>query len=378
MTARAASPRSPAAARPDVVVCAGAGGVGKTTTSAALAVALARQGRSTLLVTIDPARRLASAMGVVVGDQVTPIDWPGTSARLHALMPDPRRSLGIFVDTIFVDEPEARAHLLQNPIYRGLSDAAAGVHELVAMTLVANAAAGGDFDVVVIDTAPSRQAVDFVTYPQRLAALLGGRTVGWLSGMAERAEGRRPSGGMLAWGAGRIDSLLASVTGPNLVRDTASLFGDLVRARSQFVALAAQAAELLLGDRTEYLVVAAPTAAARDDAMYLHRRLTKLGRPPRAIVLNRADVEPDRSLDALRQSGSAPPSLREVVLQLDQERVVRTRAADGVAAHLASVLPGLPIVRLPFLEAIAPEEVVSLLAACIVPHLAALVSSPRL
>jgi anion-transporting ArsA/GET3 family ATPase len=354
-------------ARPLVVVCAGGGGVGKTTTSAALGLSLARQGRTTLIVTIDPARRLAGAMGVPIGDQVTRVRLPGTGAHLHALMPDPRRSLGTFVDELFAGEPEAKAHHLQNRLYVGLSDAAAGVHELVAMNLVASAAAGGAFDVVVIDTAPSRHAIDFVTYPARLAALLGGRTVSWFAGIADRASHRK-SGGVLSWGAGRIESLLARVTGPNLVSDTASLFGDLARVRERFVSLTEHAAELLLGERTSYVLVVAPTAAARDDAIFLSKRLEKLGHAPRAIVMNRADAEASHSVRTLREIPALPGPLLEALSILDAERESRREAAAAICADLAKSLPKLPIVRLPLIEASAPAEVMTALASELAEH----------
>jgi anion-transporting ArsA/GET3 family ATPase len=357
---------------PLVVVCAGGGGVGKTTTSAALALALARQGRSTLIVTIDPARRLAGAMGVAIGDEVTQVPLPDTGGRLFALMPDPRRSMRTLVDDLFVDEPGAKAHLLANRLFIGLSDAAAGVHELVAMNLIARAAGGGRFEVVVIDTAPSRHAIDFVTYPGRLAALLGGRTIAWLAGVAERATDRAPSTGALSWGVGRIESLLARVTGPNLLGDTASLFGDLARVRERFVALTQHAATLLLGDRTAYVLVVAPTAAARDDAVYLHERLDKLGRKPRAIVMNRGDVAAASYVGVLRDAPGVPASLLESVAILEEERATRGRAAATFSAELEKALPKLPIVRLPFIEAVAPEEVMMALAAELSAHVGTL------
>jgi len=359
---------------PLVVVCAGGGGVGKTTTSAALALALARRGRATLIVTIDPARRLAGAMGVPITDEVTRVPLAEAGGRLSALMPDPRRSLRTFVDQLFEDEPEARARLLRNRLYVGLADAAAGVHELVAMNLVASASARGDFEVVVIDTAPSRHAIDFVTYPARLAALLGGRTVGWLSGLAQRAgaPSGKASGGILAWGTGHVESLLARVTGPNLVSDTASLFGDLAIVRERFVSLTQRASELLLGERAAYALVAAPTEAARDDVLYLQRRLAKLGRAPRAIVLNRADAAPAPYLRALLGAPGLPASLVDAVATLEAERAGRASAADALSADLGRRLPGVPIVRLPYVEAIAPEAVVAALSRELEPHLATL------
>jgi anion-transporting ArsA/GET3 family ATPase len=359
---------------PLVVVCAGGGGVGKTTTSAALALALARQGRSTLIVTIDPARRLAGAMGVPITDEVTRVTLPEAGGRLAALMPDPRRSLRTFVESLFEDEPEAKARLLENRLYLGLADAAAGVHELVAMNLVARAAAQGAFEVVVIDTAPSRHAIDFVTYPGRLAALLGGRTVAWLAGLAQRAgaEGRgdeTPRGGLLAWGTGHVENLLARVTGPNLVRDTASVFGDLALVRKRFVADTQRAADLLLGPRAAYLLVAAPTEAARDDVLYLDKRLDKLGRAPRAIVVNRADTEPAPYVRALREAPGVPASMVEAMAMLEEERASRKVAADTMVADLKKQLPKVPVVRLPFIEAPAPEAVVAALSRELEGHL---------
>jgi anion-transporting ArsA/GET3 family ATPase len=352
-----------------VAVCAGGGGVGKTTTSAALALALARAGRATLIVTIDPARRLAGAMGVPITDEVTRVPLPAAGGRLSALMPDPRRSMRTFVEQLFEEEPAAKAHLLSNRLYHGLADAAAGVHELVAMNLVAHASSSGDFEVVVIDTAPSRHAVDFVTYPARLAALLGGRSVGWLSGLAQRATGGAAGGGLLSWGTAHVESLIARVTGPNLFADTASLFGDLAVVRERFVELTQEAADLLLGPRTAYLLVAASSGAARDDVLYLARRLAKLGRDPRAVILNRADTGPAPYARLLRAPGLAP-SLVEAVALLDEERASRAAAAESFAHEVGAELRGLPIVRLPHVEAAAPEAIVAALSGALDAHLA--------
>lgn len=363
---------------PLVIVCAGGGGVGKTTTSAALALALAARGHQTLIVTIDPARRLAGAMGVPVTDEVTLVPLAAAKGRLSALMPDPRRSMRAFIDYLFADEPEAKARVLSNKLYIGLADAAAGVHELVAMNLVARAATDGDFDVVVIDTAPSRHAIDFVTYPARLAALLGGRSVSWLAGLAQRSGGAAPAPrGLLSWGTGHVEHLLARVTGPNLVRDTADLFGDLALVRERFVSLTRRASELLLGERVAYALVAAPTAAARDDVLFLAARLEKLGRRPRAIVLNRADTRPAPWVSALRAGRGVAPSITDVLDALEEERSTRSSAADGLAAHLHAKLPWASIVRLPYVEASAPEVIVAALSSELDAHLAALLPEAR-
>ncbi len=359
---------------PRVVVCAGGGGVGKTTTAAALALALARGGRRTLIVTIDPARRLAGAMGVPITDAVTPVPLPSARGNLSALMPDPRRSLRTFIEHLFEDEPAGRARVLANRLYVGLADAAAGVHELVAMNLVAHAAARGAFDVIVVDTAPSRHAIDFVTYPDRLASLLGGRTVAWLAKLAARAGEGPPAarGGVLSWGAGHLEGVIARVTGPTLVSDTAGLFADLALVRERFVALTARASRLLLGERAAYALVAAPTAAARDDVLYLAKRLEALGRNPRAVVINRADAAPAPWLDALARGRDVPATVRDAVDALAQESAARTQAADGLCADLAARLRGLPQVRLPFVASATPDGTVAALSEALAPHAEAL------
>lgn len=363
---------------PRVIVCAGGGGVGKTTTSAALALSLARSGRSTLIVTIDPARRLAGAMGVAITDAVSRVSLPEARGRLSALMPDPRRSLRTFIEHLFEHEPEARARVLANPLYIGLADAAAGVHELVAMNLVAHAASRGEFEVVVIDTAPSRHAIDFVTYPGRLAALLGGRTVAWLAGLAAHGEtpAAKPSGGVLSWGAGHVEGVIGRVTGPTLVRDTANLFGDLAIVRERFVALANRASELLLGEGAAYALVSAPSAAARDDVLYLARRLEKLGRAPRAVVMNRADRAVPEYLQTLRATQGLRESVRDAVSMLEGESAGRITAADAFCADLRKRLPKPSMVRLPFVDAVSPAAIVATLSASLDAHLDALLPKP--
>lgn len=363
---RGASPNDPM-----VVVCAGGGGVGKTTTSAALALALARGGRSTLIVTIDPARRLAGAMGVPITDAVSRVPLASARGKLSALMPDPRRSLRTFIEHLFEEEPAGRARVLANRLYLGLADAAAGVHELVAMNLVAHAAARGDFEVIVIDTAPSRHAIDFVTYPERLATLLGGRTVAWLANLAARggaAPAERPSGGLLSWGAGHLEGVIARVTGPTLVSDTASLFGDLAIVRERFVSLTERASRLLLGDRAAYALVAAPTAAARDDVLYLTKRLEALGRTPRAIVMNRADAAPAPYLRVLREGRGVPESVRDAASALEQESASRKAAADSLCAELAKRVKKVPQIRLPYVESATPDGTMLALSEAIEGH----------
>jgi len=370
-------------APPRVIVCVGGGGVGKTSTSAALAIALARRGARALIVTIDPARRLAGAMGVALSDTATPIALEGARGTLTALMPDPRRSAATFVEILFADEPEARARILDNRLYKGLADAAAGVHEIVAMSLIAHASESGLYDVIVIDTAPSRNAMDFVTYPSRLTALLGGKVMTFFANFAANATANatasvpRRRGFLARIGdhfGGRVESIVAGVVGPHLLSHTASLFGELALVRPRFVALTARASALLLGPAATYLLVSAPTAAARDDAVYLHERIKRIGQRPSAILMNLAAAqgEGDDWLDALEPAPDSDAPLDAVILALKAELTARRAATAAARVDLARRLPRLPIVSLPVVESPAPEEVVAVLSEALDGQLAAL------
>ncbi len=344
---------------PEVIVCAGGGGVGKTTASAALALALARSGKRALIVSIDPARRLADAMGVTLDGRARSVTLDTPGGKLYGLMPDPRRSMRTFVEILFEQEPQALARLLDNRIYQVLEDAVPGIHELVAMTLTARAIAEHCIDVVVIDTAPSRFAVDFVGYPDRLAKLLGGRAVGWLAQLAQRGQGRHDDSG--APKVTRIERLLAWVLGP-VVGDAAALFAEMALVLDSFVALNQQTSQLLLGPATKYLIVAAPTAAAQADAHYLIAQLATLQISTTAILLNSA-VSPSRDfVDLLDKATETTAPMRDVLRSLDYEWQSRAQAVATIADGFSGSHPELPQLRLPFVEQAEPREIIETLA----------------
>jgi len=361
MTAPQSLPREPR-----VIVCAGGGGVGKTTTSAALALALARRGHRTLVVTIDPARRLADALGVTIDPlpHVVHVD-PATGDRLYALMPEPKASTRTFMEFLFRDEPASLERLLANRLFQALSDALAGMHELVCMTLVARAASEHTFDYVVVDTAPSRYALDFVSYPPRLAALLESRALGFFGTLADRsgtsASGETESAAAALARKG-AEAALARGLGGRLVLDLTGLFSEMLRVRERFAGLANQSSRLLLGESSRYVLVAAPTGSALADVRFLARKLEKLGRRPAGVVLNRADIAARAWAAPLLDDPGTPPALGAALRQLEAERTARTAAADQMADVLAHHLASVPRVRLPFVESRSPADIVLRLA----------------
>lgn len=361
---------------PKTIVCAGGGGVGKTTTSAALGLALARQGKRTLVVTVDPARRLASAMGVAVDAEVHEARVePGVEGLLYALMPEPRRSTRTFIDLLFEDEPEAKERMLHNRVYLLLADAAAGMHEIVSLMLVAKAIQERELDYLVIDTAPSRQGLDFVSYPGRLATLYEGRAVTWLGNLArpgaEHDEEHEPDegGGLLAAGRKKVEAMFGKLVNPRTLKDLAGLFAELAIVKDRFARLARLSEHLLIGPDTRYLLVAAPSGSAAADARFLAKKLKRLGQRPTALVLNRADPTAPAWLSELNGARDLPAELAQALEGVHAELHTRQRSGDLLEQTLRHDLPDTPAVRLPTLEVRDPSRIVRSLADLLRPHL---------
>ena len=358
---------------PVTIVCAGGGGVGKTTSSAALAVALARSGKKTLIVTVDPARRLAHAMGVEVTEEIQPAHVePAVEGKLFALMPEPRRSTPTFAKVLYEGRPEDLARVMKNPVYLTMADAAAGMHEIVSLILVAKAVEEGDYDYLVIDTAPSRNALDFVSYPGRLAVLFEGRAVSWLGNLASNVAQDDRGPGLFASMEKRVEAMFGRILNPRVLKDLAQLFADLALIKDRFARFARMSERMLLGERTRYLLVSAPTGSAQADVAFLARRLARLNHTPTALVLNRSDEREPEWLAPLRKEAPGWPPLAEALTQVEHEFLVRKRAGDRLASVLGKELGRVPQVRLPTLESPDPAEIVRELATKMEPHLATL------
>lgn len=374
---------------PRVFVCAGAGGVGKTTTSAALATLLARQNHKTLLVTVDPARRLAQALGVAVDGSVRPVSSPGLPEHmLFALMPDPKQSTELLIELLFRKSPEALVRFNQNRIYQALQHAMAGIHDLTSLMLIASAAEEQDYEFIVVDTAPSRFGLDFLTYPGRLAQLFEGRAIGWLGTLTDRSRRRdseppkaasKSERGFVAWGKKRFEAALSKILDPTTLYDLTSLFGELSLVRNRFAELARAAEQLLLGPNAKFLVVAAPSGAAEADARFVAERLRSLGLRDvplhaHAILLNRAERRLPNWLPTLMDRADASEPMQHALRELRLELDARRRAADGIERRLEGDYPDTTILRLPTIERRDPTMIVDALAEELAPQLPKLLS----
>ncbi|MBI5533942.1 MAG: AAA family ATPase [Deltaproteobacteria bacterium] len=360
-----------------LTVSVGGGGVGKTTTSAALALAMARSHKRTLVITVDPARRLADALGAQVGQQAVPVSFgPDSDGWLYARMPDPRASLDDFATWLFED-PVRRKHLMDNPAYRELGDSLAGVHELVTIGLLQHEVDSGKYDEVVLDTAPSRHALAFLTYPGRLLGLLEARSLAWLAALAHVADvsnlEEHPRTGLLEWGRSKVEALVGKVVGLEGLRNLSALFGDMVAVRERWAGLARRTNTMLRDPTTRYFIIGAPTGGAMADVSYLANNLSRHGLNPSAIVLNRAEQDAPESEQVLRRTldnGGADridatmrDALRTMLQTLGAEHTERSEAARKACERLQAIAPaGTSIVRLPFVHRNEPRAIVVALA----------------
>ncbi|MCF6522562.1 ArsA family ATPase [Streptomyces sp. JJ36] len=289
-----------------IVVCCGAGGVGKTTTAAALGLRAAERGRRVVVLTIDPARRLAQSMGLTELDN-TPRRVPGAghgAGELHAMMLDMKRTFDEIVEA-HADPERARA-ILENPFYQSLSAGFAGTQEYMAMEKLGQLRARDEWDLIIVDTPPSRSALDFLDAPKRLGSFLDGRLIRMLTAPAKvgaRTGMRFVNMGMagLSLFTGALDKLL----GAGLLRDVQTFVAAMDTTFGGFRTRADATYRLLQAPGTAFLVVAAPERDALREAAYFVERLGADRMPLAGLVLNRVHGSDAVALSAERALAAA-------------------------------------------------------------------------
>ncbi|MDT0341925.1 ArsA family ATPase [Streptomyces litchfieldiae] len=290
-----------------IVVCCGSGGVGKTTTAAALGLRAAERGRRVVVLTIDPARRLAQSMGLTELDNV-PRPVPGVDqaagGELFAMMLDMKRTFDEIVET-HADPGRARA-ILDNPFYQSLSAGFAGTQEYMAMEKLGQLAARDEWDLIVVDTPPSRSALDFLDAPQRLGSFLDGRFIRVL--MAPAKAGGRAGRKMMSLGMAGLSlftGTLGKVLGAALLRDVQTFVAAMDTMFGGFRTRADATYRLLQARGTAFLVVAAPERDALREAAYFVERLGADRMPLAGLVLNRVHTSAAARLSAERADAAA-------------------------------------------------------------------------
>lgn len=323
-----------------LVVCVGPGGVGKTTVSAALGLAGAKAGRRTLVLTIDPARRLADALGLPgLDDEIrrvpTEVLGDAVEGELHAAMVDTGASYEALIRRIAPTD-EVRERILGNRVFQAISRSLARSHAYIAMERLYDATQSGDYDLVVLDTPPARNALEILDAPNQLARFLDARVVGWfLPGDAPKSL----AGRVFARGGQVARRLLSVVTGQKLLDEILSFLEVFAELREGFLARAERVESLLCGDDTAFVLVSSASPASADDAAWLREDLERRRVPIDAVIFNQSYLP----------------------LRHDQGTAIETALpavdVDGVVARLSPHLPHAPEIRevLPALRALRAE-----------------------
>jgi anion-transporting ArsA/GET3 family ATPase len=348
-----------------ICICTGAGGVGKTTTAAAVAIGLAARGQRVAVVTIDPARRLASSLGLQELDneprRVEPTRFVRHGLELHgelwAMMLDAKRTFDELIGLLAPNVATYEA-ILANRIYQELSNSVAGSQEFSAVAKLYELDASKRFDVIVLDTPPSRNALDFLEAPQRLTGFLEGRALKVLTAPTGVAAAIAARGGSLVF------SVLRRVTGVDLLGDLGEFFRVLSDVVDGFAERASVVASLLGDPATTFLIVTSPEPTPVQEAIFFRRRLAEAGMQFGGLIVNRqrvlartrpaideralaADLGGDadlaaRSLQALGDLRALArrdaASLRRLTAELDDKRPIVIPQMDQDISDMAGLL----------------------------------------
>ncbi|WP_330325569.1 ArsA family ATPase [Streptomyces pseudovenezuelae] len=333
-----------------IVVCCGSGGVGKTTTAAALGLRAAERGRKVVVLTIDPARRLAQSMGIDSLDNV-PRRVKGlddsASGELHAMMLDMKRTFDEIVEAHA--DAERAAAILSNPFYQSLSAGFAGTQEYMAMEKLGQLRARDEWDLIVVDTPPSRSALDFLDAPKRLGSFLDGRLIRLLTAPAKL--GGRAGMKFLNVGMSMMTGTLGKLLGGQLLKDVQTFVAAMDTTFGGFRTRADATYKLLQAPGTAFLVVAAPERDALREAAYFVERLAAERMPLAGLVLNRVHGSGADRLSAERALAAAENL--EAVENLEEPRIVDQ---EGGKAGLRNSPDTYGSSESPASEAPAPDE----------------------
>jgi anion-transporting ArsA/GET3 family ATPase len=353
-----------------IIVCTGAGGVGKTTTAAALGLRAAEMGRDVCVLTIDPAKRLAQAMGLSSLDntprQVPGVCAPDGSGSLFAMMLDMKRTFDEVVEGHA--DPARAQQILSNPFYQTLSSSFAGTQEYMAMEklgqLRTRAKDEGTWDLIVVDTPPSRSALDFLDAPARLGSFLDGRFIRILVAPARGAG--KGLGRLAALGFGLFTNVLNKVLGAQVLADLGTFVAAIDTTFGGFRERADATYDLLKDRGTSFVVIAAPERDALREAAYFVERLRTDDMPLAGLVLNRVQEidDPDLSgeqaaagAQTLQQLADESPDepwaddarLTAALLTLHAQRMNLAARQRHLADRFTAAHPGVPVSSVPAL-----------------------------
>jgi anion-transporting ArsA/GET3 family ATPase len=347
--------------RKEVIVCAGAGGVGKTTTAAAVALRAAVEGKRTVVLTIDPARRLAASLGLkeLSNDPTKVPARKFASAglkpvgELYAMMLDTKTTFDKVV-TRYAPTTDQANRIINNRFYRNISATLSGTQEYMAMEKLYELYADGGFELIVIDTPPTRNALDFLDAPRRLTGFLESRVLRWFLLPYIKAGGGFMRVANIA--ATTFLRIVKRIIGTEALDDTAEFFRNLEGMYEGFNERAREVASLLKSNVTSFIVVTSPATDSVSEATFFAARLNESGLPFGALVVNRVHpVYGDeitvraRQIRKLESSGSTGRLMAKML----QNQAAFMRVVESERANLATLARKIPRHRwvwVPYLE----------------------------
>jgi len=320
-----------------ILVCVGSGGVGKTTTAATLALAAARRGKRTLVLTIDPARRLANSLGLEsLGHQVQQVDpalvrhkAPSATGELHAMMLDQKQAFDEMVAR-HAKDPAAVQRILGNPVYAQISGSLAGAQEYAAMTKLHDFDRTGEWDLIIVDTPPTAHALDFLDAPRKLSEAIDSPAIEWF----RKLQGEGGSRWSLVGKTGSfVLKRLAKFVGSKFIDDLGIFFTEFNDILGGFRTRAEETFALLRQPRVGFVLVASPEPMAVREALAFYERLVTAGMPFVGFVVNKVHLSRPISggVAQVEQALAHHPG----VAALGISATTRTMASQALlAAHL--------------------------------------------
>ncbi|WP_019633550.1 ArsA family ATPase [Actinomadura atramentaria] len=331
--------------RTKIIVCCGSGGVGKTTTAAALGVRAAERGRDVVVLTVDPARRLAQSMGLSeLDNSPRRIDVEG-DGELHAMMLDMKRTFDEIVEAHA--DPDRAKQILANPFYQSLSSSLSGTQEYMAMEKLGQLHRSGAWDLIIVDTPPSRNALDFLDAPERMGRFLDGRFMKILAAPAK--TGGRFGVKVISAGFGVFTGVINKVLGVQLLRDVQTFVAAFDTMFGGFRERAEKTFKLLQTPGTAFLVVAAPEPDALREASYFVERLAEERMPLAGVVVNRVHEVADVLSAARAQAAAetledrAEHAATAALLRLHTGRMQLAAREERLREHFSSAHPAVPV-----------------------------------
>jgi anion-transporting ArsA/GET3 family ATPase len=336
-----------------VIVCCGSGGVGKTTAAAALGLRAAEvHGRRTVVLTIDPAKRLAQSLGLTELDNTPRQVKNIRSGELHAMMLDMKRTFDEVVAAH--TEPRRAEEIYVNPFYQAMSSTFSGTQEYMAMEKLSQLRARDEWDLIVVDTPPSRSALDFLDAPARLGRFLDGRMLRLL--VAPARSGGRSVFSLVTASFGLFSKLMDKILGAQLITDLSGFVGALDSMFGGFRDRAEQTFRVLQAPETAFLVVAVPEPDAIREADFFAGRLADERMPLAGLILNRVHTaatnaidgaDAERASELVRESNPVAADVLLVhaamIARADREREVTLRFTEAHPAVPLATIAAQPV-----------------------------------